>query len=175
MNRLEQQSRQVTQRLPGKRIRPPAVKRDPVIAALIAKLPPDGGRFDRNLRVNWLRQVAMAFDGAYGVQHPIPIDAARELTITGREGAIVDIPNILTSKPTPIAAAAEPDEIRYFVDKEGFARKEPGNVRIRPFDVPPGETLEDEREGDDELDSIKWADGNWPPAAYPHPLTIAKA
>lgn len=157
-----------------KRVRPAPVRRDPVITALIAKIPPDGGTFTRALRVNWLRQIAMAFDGAFGVQAPIGIDTAAETVITGREGPM-DIPNILAPKPAPIAAAAEPDEIRYFIDKASFARKEPGNVRIKPHEVPPGETLEDEREGDDELDTIKWADGQWPPAAYPHPLTITKA
>lgn len=154
-----------------KRVRPPAVRRDPVIAALIAKLPPENGAFNRALRVNWLRQIAMAFDGAYGVQLQISIDD-HAVTISGGP---VDIPAILSPGPAPIAAPAEPDEIRYFVDKEGFARKEPGNMRIKPPDVPPGETLEDEREGDDDLDTIKWADGQWPPAAYPHPLTIVKA
>ena len=159
-----------------KRVRAPAVKRDPVIAALIAKLPAESGQFTRAQRVNWLRQIAMAMDGAYGVQASIPIDsAAAELVMSG---GLVEMPNPIAAKPASpalIAAAAEPDEIRYYVDRDGFARKEPGNARIKPFEVPPGETLEDEREGDDELDTIKWADGQWPPGAYPHPLTIVKA
>ncbi|MGY4295381.1 hypothetical protein ACVWXN_003476 [Bradyrhizobium sp. i1.4.4] len=61
------------------------------------------------------------------------------------------------------------------MDVEGFARMEPGNKRIRPVDIPANAILEDEREGDDSLDTIKWADGQWPPAAYTSPITIVKA
>jgi hypothetical protein len=156
------------------RVRPAAVRRDPVVAALIAKLPADGGRFSRAQRVNWLRMFAMALDGAFGVELPIGIDAAPDVTISG---GIIDMPSILkpAAPPAPIAASAEPDEIRYFVDAEGFARVEPGRARIRPGDIPAGLVLEDERDGDDALDTIKWADGVWPPGAYPNPITIVKA
>jgi hypothetical protein len=171
LDRLQQE---IERRKPRpKRVRPAPVKRDPVITALIAKLPPEGARFDRPQRVNLLRMFAMAFDGAFGVQLPIAIDAAAELVITGGP---IDMPSILApSKPQPISAPAEEDEIRYFVDQDGFARKEPGGARIKPHEIPPGFSLEDEREGDGELDTIKWADGVWPPGAYPNPLTIVKA
>lgn len=157
-----------------KRVRTAPVKRDPVIAALIAKLPAENGRMNRAQRVNWLRQTAMAMDGAYGIELPIAIDSAAETNSSG--GAVTDLPNILAAKPpAPIAAAAETDEVRYFVDERGFARKEPGNVRIRPPDVPSNVLLEDEREGEGDLDTIKWADGEWPVAAWPHALTVVKA
>lgn len=149
-----------------KRVRPAAVRRDPVIAALIAKLPAEGQAFERARRVNWLHQIAMAFDGAYGVQGSIPIDAERVPPVSGKD-IVMELPNVLGAKPAPIAAAAEPDEIRYFIDPEGFARMEPGNKRVRPVDVPNGAEIEDERDGDDSLDTIKWSDGQWPPAAYP--------
>lgn len=158
-----------------KRIRLPAVKRDPVIGALIAKLPAENAAFTRAQRVNWLRMMAMAFDGAFGVQTPIAVDSAAEIAITGALG-MNDVPAFLSPKPAPIAAPADDDEVRYFVDKDGFARKEPGNVRVRPVDVPSGATIEDERDGDDSLDTIKWADGQWPPAAYPdRSFVFAKA
>lgn len=155
-----------------KRVRPAAVKRDPVIAALIAKLPPEGADFDRARRVNWLRQIAMAFDGAYGVQLEIFIDVDAPLVVSGKD-LVTDLPNPLrphapgTAPTTSLRLAAEPDEIRYFIDPEGFARMEPGNKRVRPVDVPNGAEIEDERDGDDSLDTIKWSDGQWPPAAYP--------
>jgi hypothetical protein len=157
-----------------KRVRPPAVKRDPVIAALIAKLPAERGSFNRAQRVNWLRQMAMAMDGAYGVELQILIDVDPPVIISGRD-AVIDLPNPLPPRPAPIAAPAEPDEIRYFIDKQGFARKEPGNVRIKPPDVPSSAILEDEREGEADLDTIKWADGQWPVEAWPHALTVVKA
>jgi hypothetical protein len=153
----------------SKRIRPPAVKRDPVIAALIAKLPAEAAEFSRALRVNWLRQVAMAFDGAYGVQAPITVDQNIPLQ---KDPPLMDLPNPIAARPAPIAG---PAEVRYFIDADGFARKDPGGVRIKPHEVPDGAILEDEREGEGELDTIKWADGPWPVAAWPHPLTIIKA
>ncbi len=150
------------------------VKRDPVIGALIAKVPAEGAAFTRAQRVNWLRMMAMAFDGAFGVQAPIGVDVAAEASMSGGP---IEMPNILppAAPPQPIFASAEADEIRYFVDFDGFARMEPGGGRIRPVDVPAGAELEDEREGDDSLDTIKWADGQWPPGAYPNPITIVKA
>lgn len=160
---------------PRKRVRPPAVKRDPVISALIAKLPPEAGSFDRARRVNWLRQVAMAFDGAYGVQLAIAIDEHAGVTVSGKD-APLDIPLILPRPPAPIAAPADEDEIRYFIDEQGFARMDPGGKRVKPTDIPSGSDIEDERDGDDSLDTIKWADGQWPPAAYPdRSFVISKA
>lgn len=149
-----------------KRVRPPAVRRDPVIAALIAKIPPEGQPFDRARRVNWLRQFAMALDGAFGVQPQIFIDVDPPVLFSGGP---IDLPSVLkpSSAPAPIAAPAEDDEIRYFIDASGMARVSPGNKRIRPVDVPNGATIEDERGDDTDLDTIKWADGSWPPAAYP--------
>lgn len=154
-----------------KRVRLPAVRRDPVIAALIAKLPAEGAEFNRALRVNWLRQIAMAFDGAYGVQLQIFIDVDPPHIVPGRD-TVMDLPNPIAARPAPIAG---PAELRYFIDSEGFARKSPGNVRIKPFEVPPEAVLEDEREGEGDLDTIKWSDGQWPVAAWPHPLTVIKA
>lgn len=157
-----------------KRVRPAAVKRDPVIAALIAKLPAEAATFTRAQRVNWLRQVAMAFDGAYGVELAISIDVDAGVTISGGPVEMPKLP--LRTPPAPIAAAPEPDEIRYFIDAGGFARMDPGGKRVKPTDIPNGAEIEDEREGDDELDTIKWADGQWPPAAYPdRSFVISKA
>lgn len=140
------------------------MKRDPVIAALIAKLPAEHAPFTRAQRVNWLRQVAMAFDGAYGVELQIFVDVDAPMVLPG---APLDLPNVLKPAPPPIAAAAEPDEIRYFIDISGYARRSPGNERVRPVDVPNGTEFEDERFGDKDIGTIKWADGEWPPAAYP--------
>lgn len=161
----------------SKRVRPRPVRRDPVIAALIAKLPAEGGRFDRAMRINWLRMIAMAFDGAFGVEPPFSIDtAALVRAVYPSGGSMSETPSSPAAPPAPITAPAEPDEIRYYVDANGFARVEPGNQRIKPFDVPVGSTLEDEREGEGELDTIKWADGPWPPEAYAgHSLIIVKA
>lgn len=174
MTAREHVERFIAERTPKpKRVRPRPVKRDAVIGALIAKIPGEGASFTRTQRINWLRMIAMAFDGAFGVELPIGIEAAGALTVLQEA---IDLPNpIQPTPPRAISAPAEPDEIRYYVDQAGFARMEPGGKKIRPVDIPAGAELEDEREGDDSLDTIKWADGPWPPGAYPNPITIVKA
>lgn len=174
MTARDQVERFIAERTPKpKRVRSRPVKRDAVIGALIAKIPGEGASFTRAQRVNWLRMIAMAFDGAFGVEMAIAIDAEPVITISGGP---LEMPNPLPpAAPQPIIAQAEPDEMRYFVDPAGIARMEPGGKRIRPMDIPADAELEDEREGDDSLDTIKWADGPWPPGAYPNPITIVKA
>jgi len=149
-----------------KRVRTPAVKRDPVIAALIAKLPGEAATFTREQRINWLRQMAMAMDGAYGVDAAIAIDDAPGLTISAIPARAVSMTHP-TAPPQPVTAPADSDEIRFYVDASGYARQDPGGKRIDPFDIPDGSELEDEREGDDALDTINWKAGQFPPAAYP--------
>jgi hypothetical protein len=52
--------------------------KDPLIAALIQKLPPSGTDWSSDDRVMWLQMISMAFQMAYGQKEPIKItkDAA---------------------------------------------------------------------------------------------------
>jgi hypothetical protein len=47
--------------------------KDPLIAALIQKLPKPGGEWSTDDRVTWLQMIAMAFQMAYGATEPIEI------------------------------------------------------------------------------------------------------
>lgn len=153
------------------RVRTPAVRRDPVIAALIAKLPAEAATFTRAQRVNWLRLMSMAMDGAFGVEPTIRIDETARPTLEQHQATAEANRQMAydQSRPpaAPIVAPPGSVETRYFIDENGMARKEPGNVRVDPFDIPDGSDLEDERTDDEALDTIKWKSGQFPPAAYP--------
>lgn len=153
------------------RVRTPAVKRDPVIAALIAKLPAENAPFTRAQRVNWLRLMSMAMDGAFGVEPAIGIEQVYRPTIEQHQATSEAQRQMaydqMRAPPAPIVAPPGSVETRYYIGKDGMARMEPGNVRVNPFDIPDGSDLEDERDGDDALDTIKWKSGQFPPAAYP--------
>ncbi len=50
---------------------------DPVIAALVEKLPPAGSEWDAKGRVRWLRMIEMAFQEAYGEAEEISISVGK--------------------------------------------------------------------------------------------------
>jgi len=133
--------------------------RDPLVEAVIARLPLDG-HWPRQNRLAWLRMAAMAFDVAYGPQAAIAIGEASE----GQQS---------TSQPaSPIVPAPidpDPAETRFYVGRDGRAVRDPGAKPIMPHDIPPAETLWDERPaGRQDLDAITWADGQqWPAQALP--------
>lgn len=160
-----------------KRNRTPAIRRDPLIDALIRKLPPENGQFAVEARLAWLRMAVQAFDVAYG-----PAAAIAE-SRDGRDPHIVDfmrqkMAGIENPKPpaddsnvTPLRRPTEDeiaalDEPRYYIDKDGFARG-PGGARVKVSDVPGDAIIEDERGTGGELDTIVWADGSWPAHALP--------
>jgi len=123
--------------------------RDTLVAALIWKLPRAGESFDAAARSKWLEMMAMAFDVAYG-----PADAAGE-------GDLAQIRRLASAGAPLIAAAPKkplPRPPRFYVDRDGYARKEPGNVQIMPHDLN-GDTLFDDRGEHGDLGAIVWADG----------------
>lgn len=167
-----------------KRVRHPAIKRDGLIDAVIRKLPAEGAIWPVEQRQAWLRMAVQAFDVAYGVQpgihiglEPVVEKVARENpmpTIEGPAGGgMSDSSNVTRLRRPTAAEIAELDEPRYFIDAQGFARG-PGGVRVKATDVPGDTIIEDERQGEKDLDSIIWADGTWPGAALP-PLNFAAA
>jgi hypothetical protein len=130
---------------------------DPLISALIAKLPAAGGRYSQAQRVNWLRMMVMAFNEAYGIETSISVcgledEPPRNVASGGlglRPGDDV----------VPPARPPKPVDDRYRIDAEGFALR--GDTPIDPQDVPPGTAIIDERTGHDHLDpaTILWKTG----------------
>jgi len=136
---------------------------DPLLAALVAKLPAPGSPWPRGQRVNWMRMVAMALNEAYGLEEPIvitDIDAPR---------APLNI-RLLPDRPQDTgSAAAVQGRPRYVIDAQGFALCD--GAAIDPEDMPAGETLYDERaaaeQGD--LTTVYWKTGGVRKAeAIPH-------
>lgn len=131
---------------------------DPLVGAIINKLPANGATFDRAARVNWLKMMAMALGSAYGEVGAIAIDPAAPQQAFGAPSfrALSDpfAGNVLCATVT----AAPPDtrpRYAFFIDKDGFAKAMNGD-RINPNQLN-GEVLYDLR-GEGDLGAIIWAD-----------------
>lgn len=147
--------------------------RDAVIGALIGKLPIPGATWDRQARVAWLRQMAMAFDSAFGPERTIAIDEiirpigeytgdAALLLADAGAASIVDWnkakAEAAPSKPA-LSIVPKTKPPRFFIDVHGFARKDPSGDQILPHEIG-GDTLFDDRGEFGDLGSIVWADGS---------------
>lgn len=126
-----------------------AARIDPLLSAVIAKLPPAGGAFPRENRVNWLKMVAMALGSAYGEVGAIAIDPAAPAPRRDDHGAPIPM---MPSAPAPPNSCPR---YTFFIDQEGKARRMNGD-RINPNQLN-GEVLYDLR-GEGDLGAIIWAD-----------------
>lgn len=116
---------------------------DPLIAALIAKLPAPGADFPPAKQKAWLKLMAMAFGAVYGG------DVAASLE------------DEATAKPAPARAAPPPPKPKpsfpFVIDAEGFVRRGNGNkARVKPDEIT--DTIYDLRGMDGDLRAIVWAD-----------------
>jgi hypothetical protein len=124
-------------------------RHDPLIAALLAKLPPGGAaEWQQDARITWLQMMAMAFDAVYGRCGAIVIGAA-------------DAPGACTHSSASAHASEAPPvprPRRFYVDHDGFAMCD--GRPIGADDLPPDAVLWDERTGIDRGDpaAILWRD-----------------
>lgn len=144
-----------------------AVTPDPLIAAVLKKIP--GADATREQRLSWLRMVAMAMDNVHGqVGEPIEIPdflGPRPAADDSSAAASTIAPLARGSNPLPplLPAGSKPqivrkvDPPRFFIDREGVARKDPGRIPAT-FEEANGDIWFDER-GEGDLGSIRWADG----------------
>lgn len=113
-------------------------KRDPLIAAMIAKLPEDGDwPVDRQL--SWLHLMAMAFGTVYGGDAAAHLGKPQQTTPQ-------------TFKPVVVKP-----QFPFYIDEKGFAKRQDG-ARIKASEVK-GE-LFDLRGQDGDMKTIQWADGS---------------
>lgn len=136
---------------------------DPLLAAMIGKLPDPGKPFPGEQRANWLKMMAMAFDVAYGHAEDMPA------FLPSREGRA-------TTDPAPATASEPPKPLRmphaghtFYIDAGGNALRGEGEP-VFATDVPPDELIFDYRPvaGDfRDLESITWADGSHGTAGLP--------
>ena len=127
---------------------------DPLLAALVAKLPAPGNPWPRGQRVNWMRMIAIALNEAYGLEEPIVItDVEPARTPLSRSLRIVS--EDADGAAAPVAVARP----RYVIDPQGFALCD--SKAIDPEDVPAGEVLIDERSAAEQgdLSTVYWKTG----------------
>lgn len=113
----------------------PRSKQDPLIAALIAKLPQGGTDWPVDQQTAWLNLMAMAFGAVYGG------DAATKMG----SKPVAQVPR------KPAAAVAFP----FFIDRDGFVRNAL-NQRVLPKDV--DGPIFDMRGQDADVRTIIWKD-----------------
>ena len=115
----------------------PRQKSDPLIAALIARLPPSGEEWPVDRQFSWLRLMAMAFGTVYGG------DAAAQFG----QGS--------TFKPLALVPRQKKPEHPFVIDEKGYARRGTGE-RVMPKDID-GEVF-DKRGDAGDMRTIIWAD-----------------
>lgn len=111
----------------------PRLKSDPLLAALIKKLPAPGADWPVDRQLAWLRLMAMAMGAVYGG------DAAVQF--------IKEQP----AQPPKLTTI----EHAFYIDKNGYARKA-GGKRVLPTDVK--NEIVDLRGIDGDVTAITWAD-----------------
>ena len=112
----------------------------PMIAAVLAELPARGASdFGVAQRASWLRLMASTFDVVYGPSAPIQITGgiAAGVRPVFVEGELTADPNVVRPQ-----VSKDPPP-RFFIDRDGYARREPGNVRVVPEHV--NDVIFDER------------------------------
>lgn len=122
--------------------------RDPLLEALIGKLPEPGSTWPQADRDVWFTLMRSAFDLVYG-----------------REGQSAPRPSPIEMPKLPLVGSDVPPEIltgKWHVDGGGVARSPDGEEV--PLDGTPRDTVfADLRlETDRRIDTVIWADGTWP-------------
>jgi hypothetical protein len=117
---------------------PSTPKLDPLLAALIEKLPAGGSEWSTEDRQSWISMMEMAFNVVY----------RREADYVAIDPRIAEMMN----KPFP----PKPADHAFYIDRENYARKA-GGERIHAFEV--DGTVYDQR-GEGDLGAIIWADGS---------------
>jgi hypothetical protein len=118
--------------------------KDPLLAALIAKLPPSSEPWSEEAQLLWLQHMAMAFSGIYGGA------VAARLGVTSAQG-------VLSSPTAPVVPKLKPAKptYKFYIDSDSYVRNQSGK-RILPKDVT--DLLIDTRGSDSDVGSITWAD-----------------
>lgn len=135
-------------------------RHDPLLSALIGRLPADAAQWPRAARIAWLQMMAMAFDVVYGPCGGIGV-APEEGRGDNRD--VSDRPETYAlfhglaehrapAQPAPAAAQ------RFYVDRDGFAMGDGRPIAME--ELPAGAVLWDERVGIEcgDAAAILWRD-----------------
>lgn len=122
----------------------PRPKSDPLLSALIAKLPASGEDWPVDRQLAWLNMFATAMGVVYGG------DAAARLGAKPAPVVVTTAP----PKPRHNPAAGHP----FIIDKNGFVKRAEGGKRVLPDEV--DGTIFDTRGIDSDLRTIIWKDNS---------------
>jgi hypothetical protein len=141
----------------------PKQRHDPMIVALIGKLPSDQTPFPLDRRLAWLRMAAMTFDLVYGVEEPItltggvpPGDARVGNDALGASAKASVAQTLAVPKdPARLPRPRLPDQM-YVIDLDGVAwgRDAPLSLSAIGSDDP----IWDFRPGEQGVESVIWSD-----------------
>jgi len=120
---------------------------DPLIDALIKKIPPAGTEWPVEKQMAWLNLMAMSFGAVYGGDVASRLDGEGPRTVPAAQPAS-NVSTLPSRKP-------KLNPHKFYVDEEGYARRNNGD-RVMPRDV--GDTLYDHRGVDGDMKTITWAD-----------------
>jgi hypothetical protein len=149
-------------------------KIDPLLAALIEKLPPGGAEWPRSKRAAWLDNMARAFDTVYEGEAAAVAAARAEPQILDLNRAYVEVPPAAAHNGATRTVQALGDDGKmhtatvivppgrllhdFYIDGDGFARRSAGGNRIMPGHV--NSAIFDMRGESGDPGAIVWADGS---------------
>lgn len=114
----------------------PRRKTDPLLSALISKLPP-AGPWPADQQKRWLDMMGVAFTVVYGG----PVGG-------GMSASFAPVSDKTATQPKP--------SYPFVIDADGYARRGPNGKRIKPSDVTG--PIFDMRGEDGDMRTITWAD-----------------
>src|SRR5690606_6414957 len=117
-----------------------STKTDPLIAALLVKLPPSGSEWPVDRQIAWLKMMAQAFGVVYGG------DAVAKM-----ETQEVEAPRVA---PPPPPKPKKPN-YKFVIDEKGFVKRGNGQ-RVMPSDI--DAEVVDLSNGAVDMRQITWAD-----------------
>lgn len=124
-------------------------KADPLLAALIDKLPPVGSPWSDAQQLAWLKLMAMAFGSVYG---------GNVAAMLGGSSAPSEPAKATPAQPPPPPPKREVT-YPFIIDQEGIARNGRTKKQVLPSEVT--DTLFDLRgEANADMRTIVWADGS---------------
>jgi hypothetical protein len=132
---------------------------DPLLAAIIAKLPAAGEDFTPAAREAWLQLMAMGFDLVYGGAAGGGMSSQHLSRSIGQRAPAKTAPAAKAGKAKPRSGKPPLPKVpmpEFYIDKDGYARNERGD-RVKPGDV--AGILTDFRGASGDLATIIWADG----------------
>jgi hypothetical protein len=137
--------------LADRRLGPPGeTPPDPMLAALIAKLPAAGSLWPAKKRAAWLQLLWLTFDVVYELEAGDVLELPAFLRPAGAAHAAP----AETERPAMPEVAPKP-KYAFLIDREGFARRGTGE-RVMPGHV--NDVLFDQRGESGDLAAITWAD-----------------